>query len=207
MSEPTLCSICRLSVVLNGVIPVVWRRLLLSSETNLADLHEILQLAFGWSGFYLYEFRIHGRTFGEERSVCLADLQLHPGERFRYCYNFFVFRECDVRLEAILPHQGESTHPRCVGGRQPAPDEDDGGAWGYQQLHDHYKFAPLEAASLLAEITQSALKKGSRAGMVLEELAEATGRVEAHLGCGNRKLDRRELNSGLFGLNLNGGEA
>jgi len=56
MSEPTLCSIYRLRVVLNGVSPLVWRRLLVSSETNLADLHEILQLAFGWSGFYLYEF-------------------------------------------------------------------------------------------------------------------------------------------------------
>jgi len=87
-------------------------------------------------------FRIHGRTFGEERSVCLADLQLLPDERFRYCCNFSVFWECDVRLEAILPRQGEFTHPRCVGGRHPAPDEDDGGAWGYQQLQDHYKFAP-----------------------------------------------------------------
>ena len=62
----------RLRVVLNGVSPLVWRRLLVSSETNLADLHEILQLAFGWSGFYLYEFRIHGRTF--ERSVQSASL-------------------------------------------------------------------------------------------------------------------------------------
>src|SRR5260221_12967758 len=103
LSDSTLCSMYRLRVVLNGVSPLVWRRLLVSSETNLADLHEILQLAFGWSGFYLYEFRIHGRTFGEERSVCLADLQLHPGERFLYCYNFFVFWEWDVRLEAILP--------------------------------------------------------------------------------------------------------
>jgi len=39
-------------------------------------------------------------------------------------------------------------HPRCVGGGHPGPDEDDGGAWGYQQLQDHYKFPPLEAASL-----------------------------------------------------------
>ena len=105
----------------NGVSPLVWRRLLVSSKTNLTDLHEILQLAFGWSGFYLYEFRIHGRTFGDARSVCLADFQLHPGERFRYRYNFFVFWECDLRLEAILPHQGELAHPRCLGGRHLAP--------------------------------------------------------------------------------------
>jgi hypothetical protein len=31
---------------------MVWRRFLLASETSLADLHEVLQLAFGWSGFY-----------------------------------------------------------------------------------------------------------------------------------------------------------
>ena len=207
MSDPTLCSIYRLRVVLNGVSPLVWRRLLVSSKTNLADLHEILQLAFGWSGFYLYEFRIHGRTFGDARSVCLADFQLHPGERFRYRYNFFVFWECDLRLEAILPHQGELAHPRSVGGRYPAPDEDDGGAWGYQQLQDHYKFPPLEAASLLAETTQSVLKNGSRAGIDLEELADATGRVEAYLTFRDRKFDRRELNAGLSGLNLSGGEA
>src|SRR5260370_29500587 len=146
MSEPTLCSIYRLRVVLNGVSPLVWRRLLVFSETNLADLHEILQLAFGWSGFYLYEFRIHGRTFGKERSVCLADLQLHPGERFRYCYNFFVFWECDVRLEAILPRQGELTHPRCVGGRHPAPEESIHHAW--KPIAPHIKARPLERGAV-----------------------------------------------------------
>src|SRR5258707_14218584 len=98
MSDPTLCSIYRLRVVLNGVSPLVWRRFLVSSKTSLADLHEILQLAFGWSGFYLYEIRIHGRTFGEERSVCIDYLQLQPGERSRYCYNFFVFCADHARL-------------------------------------------------------------------------------------------------------------
>ena len=104
---------------------MVWRRFLVSSKTNLADLHEILQVAFGWSGFYRYEFLIHGKTFacsaGDARSVCLADFQLHPSERFRYRYNFFVFWECDLRLEAILAHQGELDHPRCVGSRGHLP--------------------------------------------------------------------------------------
>src|SRR5271157_1453057 len=211
MSDPAQCSIYRLRLVVNGVSPMVWRRFLVSSKTNLADLHEILQVAFGWSGFYRYEFLVHGKTFGcsagDARSVCLADFQLHPSERFRYRYNFFVFWECDLRLEAILPHQGELAHPRCVGGRGPAPDENDGGAWGYQQLQDHYKFPPLEAMSLLAETTQSVLKNGSRAEIDLEELEDATGRVEAYLTFRDRKFDRRELNAGLSELNLSGGES
>ena len=82
MNDPTQLSIYQLRAVLNGVSPLVWRRFLLSSETSLADLHKILQLAFGWSDFYLYEFCIHGKTFGsnaeDPRSVCLGDFQLRP---------------------------------------------------------------------------------------------------------------------------------
>lgn len=51
------------------------------------------------------------------------------------------------------------------------------------------------------------LKNGSRAGIDLEELEDATGRVEAYLTFRDRKFDRRELNAGLSGLNLSGGEA
>ena len=54
MNDPTQLSIYQLRAVLTGVSPLVWRRFLLSSETSLADLHKILQLAFGWSDFYLY---------------------------------------------------------------------------------------------------------------------------------------------------------
>jgi hypothetical protein len=84
------------------------------------------QLAFGWSGFYLYEFCIHGKTFGsnaeeDPRSVCLGDFQLRPAERFRYRYNFLAFWESDLRLEATVPLQEDLTYPRCVGGRHPAP--------------------------------------------------------------------------------------
>jgi hypothetical protein len=60
-----------------------------------------------------------------------------------------------------------------------------------------YKFPPLEAMSLLAETTQSVLKSGSRAEIDLEELEDATGRVEAYLTFRDRKFDRRELNAGL----------
>ena len=120
MNDPTQLSIYQLRAVLNGVSPLVWRRFLLSSETSLADLHRILQLAFGWSGFYLYEFCIHGKTFSsnaeDPRSVSLGDFQLRPAERFRYRYNFLAFWESDLRLEATVPLHEDLTYPRCVGG-------------------------------------------------------------------------------------------
>jgi Plasmid pRiA4b ORF-3-like protein len=209
MTDPTQFFICQLRAALNGVSPVVWRRLQLSSETSLADLHKILQLAFGWSDFYLYEFRIHGKTFGsnaeDPHSVCLGDFQLRPTERLRYRYNFLAFWESDLRLETIIPLPKDLTYPRCVGGRHPAPDEDHGGAWEYQRLQDHYKFPPLEALSVLAETAQSVFSNGSRAGIDLEELEEATHRVEAYLRFRDRKFDRQRLNRELSKLNRSGG--
>ena len=209
MNDPTRFSIYQLRAVLNGVSPLVWRRFLLSSETSLADLHKMLQLAFGWSDFYLYEFCIHGETFGsnaeDPRLVCLGDFQLRPSERFLYRYNFLAFWEFDLRLEATVLLHEELAHPRCVGGRRPAPDEDEGGAWPYQHLQDHYKFPPLEALAVLAETTQSVLRNGSRAGIDLEELEEATDRVEAYLRFRDRKFDRQKLNRELSELNRNGG--
>jgi hypothetical protein len=45
-------------VVVAGISPLIWRRLLVSAEATIADLHAILQTAFGWSGEHLHHF--HG---------------------------------------------------------------------------------------------------------------------------------------------------
>ena len=84
----------------------------------------------------------------------------------------WYFGESDLRLEATVPLHEDLIYPRCVGGRHPVPDEDDGGAWDYQRLQDHYKLPPLEALSVLAETAQSVFRNGSRAGIDLEELEE-----------------------------------
>ena len=100
MWPPNRLSVYHLLVVLRDVSPLVWRRLWVPGNIPLADLHRVLQTAFGWSDFYLYEFHFYGKTVGRDtgqpRSVRLVDLALHRGERFRYRYNFFAFWECEV---------------------------------------------------------------------------------------------------------------
>ena len=96
MAESSASSIAiyQLRVVLCGVSPLVWRRLLVISETSLAELHEILQNAFDWSGEYLHRFLIHGAAYEvpciggivfreDARKVPLSRFRLHCGERFR----------------------------------------------------------------------------------------------------------------------------
>src|ERR1700726_1992139 len=66
MPEPSVSSIAiyQLRVVLCGVSPLVWRRLLVVTTTSLCELHEIIQNAFGWSGEHLHRFLIHGVAYG-----------------------------------------------------------------------------------------------------------------------------------------------
>ena len=111
-------------VVLRDVSPLVWRRLLVSSETSLAQLHEILLRAFAWSGEHLHLFHIHGRDYGvshyggiafseDARQVRLSRFRLHDGERFRYEYDFTAGWVLDVRLERAFDWDAKRTLPVC----------------------------------------------------------------------------------------------
>jgi hypothetical protein len=121
MNQPsTQPHIYQLRMVLRGISPLIWRRVLMRSETTLAHLHAMLQILFTWSDEHLHSFHIHGREYGSSGAnashVRLSDLRLHRGERFRYVYDFGAHWECDIRLEAILPLAPRRVYPVCMGG-------------------------------------------------------------------------------------------
>jgi hypothetical protein len=154
-------AIYQLRVVLRGVSPLVWRRLLVASDTSLAELHEILQHAFGWSDDHLHRFLIHGTAYGiprlggiafrdDARRVPLSRFRLHRGERFRYAYDFTADWELDLRLERVLSFDPKRVLPSCIGGSRAAPPESCAGAWAYlQQLDEHKSHLPLEELGLM----------------------------------------------------------
>jgi hypothetical protein len=80
-------TVYRLRVVLSGISPMIWRQLEVPAAFSLAQLHEVLQASFAWSGEHLYRFTVHGREFGsgqlwlrDPSTVRLADLGLrHRG--------------------------------------------------------------------------------------------------------------------------------
>src|SRR5260370_8135242 len=97
MPEPSVSPIAiyQLRVVLRGVSPLIWRRLLVVSTTSIGELHEILQSAFGWSGEHLHRFLIHGVAYGiphsggfvfreDARGLPLSRFRLHSAEPFPY---------------------------------------------------------------------------------------------------------------------------
>ena len=61
---PLSTAIYQLRLVLAGISPIIWRRLLVSSETTIAQLHQYIQVSFNWSGEHLHRFRVHGKDYG-----------------------------------------------------------------------------------------------------------------------------------------------
>jgi hypothetical protein len=94
-AAPSPNPVYQLRVVLAGVSPLIWRRLLAPAEATIAELHAVLQAAFGWGGEHLHRFVIHGREYGisylggpgfrdDARGIRLGELGLRAGERFTY---------------------------------------------------------------------------------------------------------------------------
>ena len=138
----------QLRVILRGVSPLIWRRLLVCSDSTIADAHRMLQVAFGWSDEHLHRFVIHGRRYGEDelvdpRRVRLADLGLRLRERFLYEYDFTDGWQHEVRLEQVLPIDSRRRYPVCIGGRRAAPPEDCGGPWAFLELRHHYSVVTI----------------------------------------------------------------
>ena len=87
MPDSPESNIYQLRAVLLGISPIIWRRLLVRSDSTIADLHCTLQTAFGWSDDQLHRFLIHGKQYGvayldgiafrdDPRLIKLSDLGL-----------------------------------------------------------------------------------------------------------------------------------
>ncbi len=159
--QRTTPDIYQLRIVLRDISPLIWRRLLVRSDTSLAQLHQVIQISFGWSNEHLYRFHIFGKDFDHHNTdtyhVRLNTIGLHPGERFRYVYNFIAQWQCDIRLEATLPSDSKQFYPVCTGGKRPVPPEYVTDAWAYLELLDTHRYPPFEAIVTLADMAQAIL--------------------------------------------------
>jgi hypothetical protein len=139
-------------VDLNGARPPIWRRLELASDLNLAELHEVLQTAMGWTDSHLHHFvggpvRDHtvlpfltdfdeeeGDEGVNERDVRLDQVLVEVGDRLSYEYDFGDSWDHTIRLERIEEYDATTPRARLTGGRRACPPEDCGGIGGYGEI-------------------------------------------------------------------------
>ncbi len=203
MTEPALPSspsAYQLRVVLRGLSPLVWRRLLVHPESTIAEFHLVLQASFGWSDDHLHRFEIHGREYGisylggisfrdDPRIVRLHTLGLRVGERFVYEYDFGDAWFHDLRVEQIALAEPRKRYPRCIGGRRAGPPENCGGPWAFQQWRQESR--RREVTSRLLELAAADADERADNAWEFEDLCRWIVRDD---------FDRRGLNRRLAAL-------
>jgi len=141
--------IYQLRVVLKGVSPIIWRRILVTDTTSIANLHDILQIILEWSDDHLNRFIIHGKEYGvyhdggisfsdDPKTIYLKDFQFRPNEKFTYEYNFNDGWKYEIRFEKALSVNLRTKYPYCLGGGRLTPPEDCGGPVAFLRLNQHY---------------------------------------------------------------------
>jgi hypothetical protein len=144
----------RVRIDLKGTKPPLWRRLELASDLFLDQVHEIIQVAFGWTDshlhqfgsgpehhgpgteYYLCPFQVEeGETGIPDEDVRLDEVLVDAGDKLFYDYDFGDGWEHVIKLEAVLP-QRQGSRPRavCAAGRRNGPAEDCGGVYAYELI-------------------------------------------------------------------------
>ncbi|WP_374457314.1 plasmid pRiA4b ORF-3 family protein [Nocardioides sp.] len=149
-------------IALDEVEPPIWRRLDVAGDLDLAELHEILQTAMGWTDSHLHNFlasrdrRVppiltdfdeeEGDEGVNERDVRVDQVLQEVGDEFYYAYDFGDGWEHAIRLEEVLAYDDSLPRARLLAGARACPPEDCGGPGGYARLVEAMTHGPRTAA-------------------------------------------------------------
>lgn len=135
------------TVTLAEVTPPVWRRVSVPLTYSLRELHDVIQLAMGWTHSHLHQFTISEKRYTppvpiddedldalDDRSTTLGNVA-RAGFSFEYEYDFGDCWRHEVVIDRVLGAD-RSLRLECLGGAGACPPEDCGGCSGYALLVD-----------------------------------------------------------------------
>lgn len=173
----------QLKITLKRVQPPVWRRVSIPADYNLAQLHQLIQVAMGWGNSHLHEFRVDNQCYGDpeysdeamdEAQVELSDLDLVKGFKFDYIYDFGDGWEHSILVEKLLDKSELEKTEVFIKAQGGCPPEDCGGPYGFKQLvellrdpntrrgslPDHFsEYDPLAVPEIFPASKSAAVKK------------------------------------------------
>ena len=141
-------SIYQLKITLKDIRPPIWRRVQLSSDMTLGQLHFVIQISMGWTNSHLHSFTILSEEYGvpmpeyewegmelhDEEKFKLSKVVLGEKFKFSYTYDFGDGWDHEILVEKVLDAQPDIKYPICIKAKRSCPPEDCGGPWGYQEL-------------------------------------------------------------------------
>ncbi len=144
----------RLHVSLEGAFPPVWRRIEVASDLGLDDLHDVLQVVFGWEDYHLHRFTTGPQDDPGAAFACTPDLAegwdddpslptwdvrvdellAEVGERLHYQYDYGDNWWLVLEVEDVVDGRVPPGRAALVEGAGAGPPEDCGGISGYRMI-------------------------------------------------------------------------
>jgi hypothetical protein len=134
-----------LRIELQGVEPLIWRRVGVSTAMTLMEVHLVIQAVMGWLDCHLWHFETNGRRYAmrlpsepewnerydDAASAALVALIELGVRRMRYIYDMGDFWEHSIIIERVRAPAPGVKYPQFLGGERRCPPEDCGGPHGY----------------------------------------------------------------------------
>jgi len=124
--------VAELKVSLSGFRPPIWRRVRLPVVATLGDLHDVIQVLFGWDGDHLHVFQAGKKLYSDpfvslegtadDNAVRVRDV-LTPGGEIGYTYDLGACWEHQIALEQTVTRDPDQDYPVCVAYKGDSPVE------------------------------------------------------------------------------------
>jgi len=125
--------VAELKVLLSGSRPPIWRRVRLPVTATLGDLHDVIQVLFGWDGDHLHVFRAGKQQYSDplmdldgtrdEEAIRLRDAMARNAGKISYTYDLGACWEHEITLEQTLTGDRGQDYPVCVTYKGDSPVE------------------------------------------------------------------------------------
>jgi len=141
--------------------PPVWRKIAIPSNFTFQRFHDVIQVAFGWEDYHLFEFKdkefqsnirisvpvednfFDPDFFAEAKDaskVKLSDIFTDKTRKLLYVYDFGDNWVHEITLESIVDkNQKEAV---CLSGKGACPPEDCGSIYGYEEMKHIFQTMP-----------------------------------------------------------------
>ena len=142
--------IVQLKITLRDVKPPLWRRVQMSEDASLSDLHDVIQAAMGWDNAHLHMFEVGDQRYSDDPVIleegdwdgrvlddarCTLKKIMKQGHKsVSYTYDFGDDWRHKIDIEKQLDAEPGVDYPRVLKGKGACPPEDIGGAPGYDMF-------------------------------------------------------------------------
>lgn len=135
----------QLKISLDGIKPVIWRRVVIDPTLSLEDMNEVILGVMPWVGYHLHQFYNNEITAtppsddpfdesdGDYNNLTIGDFIKKVGDKCNYLYDFGDNWEHTIIVEKLV-HPIPDSRAKFITGKNMTPPEDCGGIWGFKLL-------------------------------------------------------------------------